>query len=338
MFMLKYKYMQKGNTKSGFTLIELSFAIAFISVLLITIALITNEIVSLYRKGHAMKTVNQVGRDLIDDFTASITASPPANIVATFCNGYSADAKTACINDSGQHSIYYQYYADVAIRNSDAETKNVPIGGVFCTGKYSYVWNTGYVYGEAYTNADGEHVQGLSVHIPKANIGYTTTDPVGNDGLWFTSDGANGSKKFRLLKFEDTKRAICSFPITDPGDNYGGARTYTNVTTPVNLSTGSQEVRQGFEITYSLTSEPVELISSSDTSLALYDLVVFTPAQVTSTNRLFYSASFILGTLDGSVDIMTASDFCKTPDSYRDADFSYCAVNKFNFSTQASGL
>ena len=53
------------GTRSGFTLIELSFAIAFISVLLITITLITREIVSIYRKGYAIKTVNQVGRDII---------------------------------------------------------------------------------------------------------------------------------------------------------------------------------------------------------------------------------------------------------------------------------
>ena len=36
--------IRSKRVKSGFTLIELSFAIAFISVLLVTITLITNEI------------------------------------------------------------------------------------------------------------------------------------------------------------------------------------------------------------------------------------------------------------------------------------------------------
>ena len=67
--------------RKGFTLIELSFAIAFISVLLITVTLITNEIVSIYRKGYAIKAINQSGRDLIDDIQNSITESPP---VGTF--------------------------------------------------------------------------------------------------------------------------------------------------------------------------------------------------------------------------------------------------------------
>lgn len=324
--------MQKGNKKSGFTLIELSFAIAFISVLLITIALITNEIVSLYRKGYAMKNVNQVGRDLIDDFTASITASPPANIVATFCNTYTDAAKNACIADSGQKSIYYQYYANVSIADSDAETKNVPIGGVFCTGKYSYVWNTGYVFGEAYS-ISGDYSNGLYVHIPKTSVSFTTSEAVPDDGLWY---GKGTGREFRLLKFEDSKRSICSYPITNPSGDHS-ERTY-NYGSPVTLSASGTADRKGFEITYALSEEPVELISTSDASLALYDLVVFKPAQVANTNRLFYSASFILGTIDGSVDIMTASDFCKTPDNYRNLDFSYCAVNKFNFSTQASGM
>ena len=50
--------MQKKGTKKGFTLIELSFAILFISVLLITLTLIASEIIAIYRKGYAIKTVN----------------------------------------------------------------------------------------------------------------------------------------------------------------------------------------------------------------------------------------------------------------------------------------
>ncbi len=332
MFVLKYKCMQKGKNKSGFTLIELSFAIAFIAVLLITITLITNEIVSIYRKGYSIKTVNQVGRDLIDDFTSSIKASPPANIAATFCNTYddTTGERAACLEDSGQKSVYQQYYTNVKIRNSDADgdgeddTKSLPIGGVFCTGKYSYIWNTGYVYGDAYYTPTGDKVTGLSVVIPSANIGYPRT----GDGDITLTD-----KDFRLLKIEDTSRALCSYPIkkTDSSsDDRGYGRTIPATIEGTDL--------QGFKINYALKTEPVELLSKTDADLALYDLVVFTPAQVASTNRLFYSASFILGTIDGSVDIMTASDFCKTPDNYSNLDFSYCAVNKFNFSTQASGI
>jgi len=329
---------KRESRKSGFTLIELSFAIAFISVLLITITLITNEIVSLYRRGYSMKAVNQVGRDLIDDFTAAITGSPTVNIVSTFCNGYDTTNKEDCAKDSGQKAVYHQYYTTAHIENSGSNYSTVPLGGVFCTGRYSYVWNTGYVLGSsssAYSKPDGNAFASsdrLSIHIPRDLLPADVD--TGNLPSGWSFDGTDGYwiENFRLLKFEDTSRAICTFPITNTDGSHAD-RNYSK-TDPVRFD----DSHQGFEITYPLETSPIELISASDSSLALYDMVVFTPAQVSNTNRLFYSASFILGTLDGSVDIMTASDFCKTPDTYQNLDFSYCAVNKFNFSTQASGV
>lgn len=49
----------------GFTIIELMLAMAFLSMLLMAIAVATIHIAKLYDRGMAMRTVNQSGRDLV---------------------------------------------------------------------------------------------------------------------------------------------------------------------------------------------------------------------------------------------------------------------------------
>ena len=85
-----------------------------------------------------------------------------------------------------------------------------------------------------------------------------------------------------------------------------------------------------------LSSQPSELLQDSDMSLALYDLVVSDSVLTKSSNHALYSASFILGTINGGINIMTESNFCQTPSNYS-LNFSYCAVNKFNFAVRATG-
>lgn len=284
------------SRKSGFTLIELTFAVAFISVLLITVSLITSEIINTYRKGYSMKAVNQVGRDLIEDFTDAVTSSPPANVSLTCAKFSDADD---CVTDDAYKTIYQEFYAYIDVRNKNYnyDTKDVPFGGVFCTGKYSYVWNTGYALGTIYQNR-----KQLSVKFNDATL-----------------------SNFRLLKFEDNSRSACirsgnySDLSTKSGSSY---HYYDNLT---------------LDLSSFYSADTSELISASDSSLALYDLTVFKPAQASTGGYLLYTASFILGTKEESINIMTSSDFCQAPVNYT-ADFSYCAVNKFNFTTQATGL
>lgn len=293
--------IRSKRVKSGFTLIELSFAIAFISVLLITITLITNEIVSIYRKGYSIKTVNQVGRDLIDDFQNSITQSPPASI-SSFCVRAYPGGNTNCERDNGFASVYLQFYSDITIKNEDT-SKMLPTGGLFCSGKYTYIWNTGYLFNsEAYDDAP-----------PQITLKYTL------------AGGASGElRNFHLVKVEDTSRTICASYLTDA----------TNGGYPVSGTVRSNPA--SITIPEPLTEVPEEMLKNSDAALALYDFVLFEPARVSSTGRLLFSGSFILGTITGGVDIMTSSNYCKTPANFS-ADFNYCAINKFNFTMQASG-
>lgn len=301
------------KTKRGFTLIELTFAIAFISVLVITVALTTNEIISIYRKGHGMKTVDQVGRELIEDITESIrSASSPA--LADFCERYSGTNKENCLKNNGLFSIYQQYYVNGVEIKYDTEIngRTVPGGGILCTGKYTYIWNTGYVFGSEYS------------------IGG---EPVSNSfELFVEYNGDKTKRDFRLLKIEDPTRSICAATVENayPDPN-------STLNPPEYQSRTFGDRVKGFVIGYDLPNEPVEMLDKTDVDLALYDFIVFPPAIASSSNRMFFSGSFILGTIDGSINIMSSSDYCQTPMTY-DISFSYCAINKFNFGTQSSGL
>ena len=316
--------MGQNGTKKGFTLIELSFAIAFISILLITVTLITNEVVSIYRKGYSIKSVNQVGRDLIDDFQSSIIESPPSAI-DSFCSlKYSEDARGNCESNNGFYSVYQQFYLnDVHVLNSDEGAKTVPIGGIFCSGKYTYIWNTGYVFnkdGYYYTGSDSnrkdlassDYRLSLSYHLVGESVNKTLRD-------------------FRLVKIEDTSREICAKTLTT-ANGYPATNVFLKSPGSVNQMRGNNVIT----LENALSEDPVDMLKDNDTSLALFDLVIFEPARVSITDRLLFSGSFILGTTTGGIDIMTSDNYCKAPSNFS-ADFSYCAINKFNFTIQASG-
>lgn len=100
-------------SKKGFTLIELTLALAFVSVLLISIATTTIQLGQTYNRGLTIKSLNQAGRNIISELQRTINSGITFNINTT--DGY--------INDN--------------------------IGGRLCTGTYSYVWN----YGKSLNNS-----------------------------------------------------------------------------------------------------------------------------------------------------------------------------------------
>ena len=291
----------------GFTLIEISIAIAFISILLITIALVTTDIVSSYRKGTAMKSVNSLGLDLISDFTSSISKAPSVTF-ANFCEYYAQeDARSACNAD---HAYLFTFQkSKAAIYINDTTSTEAPIFGAFCTGKDSYIWNTGYAL-----NRDDYHLLDGNP-IPSATLTYSSAGE--------TSTISN----FRLLKIDDPSRMVCMTHLVDLNND---DKTYS--LTNSNEFDISENI---FGSEYNLSAPPTELITSTG-SLALYDLTVFPPTQDSTSKRLFYSASMILATISGGINILSTGDYCD-PTSHNFLEFDYCAVNKFNFAMRATG-
>lgn len=133
------------NAKKGFTIIEASIAITFIAILLIAVSTVTVNIISIYQKGLSIKTINSVGRSLIDEFTHAIANSPAAD-PSTLCPASHDNER--CLDDDGKALVYQQRTGNVNIRGHE---RQVPLSGVLCTGRYSFIWNTGYALNNSQT-------------------------------------------------------------------------------------------------------------------------------------------------------------------------------------------
>ena len=103
--------------KKGFTLVELTLAMAFVSMLLLTITMTAIQAGHIYNRGMVLRTVNQVGRDISDTIRRDFLQTNAAKISVP--DGGSDKDPVVVIEDS-----------------------NDKIGGRFCLGQYSYVWNT----------------------------------------------------------------------------------------------------------------------------------------------------------------------------------------------------
>lgn len=223
------------KSKTGFTLVELILAMAFISVLLITIALLVINVTGIYTKGTTIKNVNVVGRSIVEDMRRTIASSPAVDV----------DNATS-------------YFV-----------KNGNSGGRFCTGSYSYVWN----------NATALIAGGGSI----------------------VNQYSDNSKTAYLVKIKDGSREYCSNPAKKIDVN----------------------------------QEPLELLGGSETDLAIHNFQAYKPITSDTSGQIFYSVSFVLGTLRGSEQIHTNAT-CKVPSDIN-TDFNYCAINKFSFSMRAIG-
>lgn len=283
------------SKRRGFTMVELSFSIVFISSLLLLLTFIILQVTSIYQKTMSVKAVNATGRELIDQFSRSISAS---TLVSTNSRCASVDEgyRDECIKDNAFRFIYHQYESsNFQVSGRDLD-EPVPTSGAFCTGLYSYLWNTGYVLNQDNRGAE----------TYRATIKYEIDDE--------TIERNN----FRLLRVYDPTSKMCRGNVN--GSTYS-FRTEAN------------------GIVYELPAgeEPTELLSSAEADLALYDLRIFHPARHVYSGQAYYSGTFVLGTLQGQIDIYANGDYCKAPPSNDLGEFTYCAINKFNFASQATG-
>ena len=296
---LKIAHNNNKATHLGFTTIELSLGLAFISILLIMIAVITIHVTTTYQKGLTIRGINSMGRLLVDDLSRTI-ASAPTRSIADICRAEYASDKIQmqkCLDDGGRLYAYQQNYGSVKLRSTGAVLQNVPLNGVFCTGRHSYLWNTGY----ALNSEDYEILSGS----PASYQGYP----------------AEETSNFRLLKIEDNNRELC----------YQHTLMRTSAVPQYDFDHNNNRF-------VTKDSSFVELLDRSDERLSLYDFVIFPPVQHAVTLHAFYSGTFILATERGSVDITGIGEFCKSPPTDGlSTDFTYCAINKFNFAARSTG-
>lgn len=165
--------MHKNTKQTGFTIVELTIAMAFVTVLLLAIAMTAMRIAGIYNKGLTMKAVNQSGREVIVDMKRTISDSK------MFSVPYGGDVTSS--------TSTYGKIAPLILQDSSGDPKQTGEvrdnhGGRFCTGTYTYVWNTG-----------------------RYSTGGTHVNKYANDP----------AKVPRLVKVRDTESKYCTNPRLD---------------------------------------------------------------------------------------------------------------------------
>lgn len=305
------KHMHKRKAKTGFTLVELSLSVVFIAVLSIAVAIIITNAISSYHRGIVLNQINTTGMEIVDDMRASIQNSSARSVKNEcgniYAEGVSSTVLKACEEDNGKNFVVVMKKANVKLGKKGLSS--VPVYGAFCTGNYSYIWNSGYFY----SNGDAivEGVAGKARLHYKMRSDAGVTDPRDIEG--------------KLLKIHDEDRQVC---IAAAGVDYASGATNANNVFDITTT----------EMGGILDEEPYDLIGKSS-GLTIYNLSTNTPAANASIDSMFYSVSFILGTSTGGINVMSNGDFCTPPGDVESGleNFDYCAINKFNFAAEANG-
>lgn len=325
--------MMKKVLHEGFTLIELSLSLVFVGILSVTVVLIINNTVGAYRRGMILNQINTTGMDIVDDMRSAVQNSSSDAVSSACITYYANDSETRaeCLNDGAYNFVSITRTASVRISDGGEEDEilsDIPVYGAFCTGTYSYIWNSGYfMNNDTGDNTEREVLGGANPAIFRYRDAFNEVKTIE-----YSLRDIDGNQPFRLLKIRDDTRAVCVSVVR----KYSDGRYDNNYTLPSNEDISNVfDISEGYGL---VTEEPVDLIlSDQDNDLVLYDLAVPRPAESTTQENMFYSASFILGTIRGGINIQSKGQSCDPPSDYATEEFDYCAINKFNFAVQANG-
>lgn len=333
--MSRAKQSYTKTQKTGFTLVELSLSMVFISTLSLAVVLVITGAVSSYHKSITLNQVNTVGADLVDDMRAAIQDSNSNRLTnqcsRLFGNGSGGGAPGEqntpikdCEEHGAQNLVSVTRYASVTKDGVSISDSDLPVFGALCTGSYSYIWNSGYFFSK-----DNHYIIGGGME--PASLLYIESGQ---------TEIAAPKTNFRLLKIRDKERAVCVAAIKVSGNNVLDRYEVTNINGGSSVfNTTIPGIVSGDSV-YTIDEEPAELLSNAEGGLALYDLTTSASEQAGIAKNIYYYTSFILGTVEGGVNIDPSGSSCKPPEEHNDnltGNFDYCAINKFNFAAMANG-
>ena len=158
--------MIRTTRQKGFTIIELTLSMAFVSVLLLAIVMTSIQAGRIYNKGVVLESVNQASRDIGDSIRRDFMQSDAAHVSRT-----DESESVIILSEGGQ-----------------------PKSGRFCLGGYSYLWNYPSVLEAALA---GESVSGPVVRRGDTIINFVRVVDDGgsfcasSDGNYETNIGAD---------------------------------------------------------------------------------------------------------------------------------------------------
>ena len=307
--------IRRSYYKKGFTLVELSLSIAFIAILSIAIVMVINNTITSYRWGLTLNQLNSTGMDLVDDLRTAVQSSSSESIDSLCSRLYkNGDGLAECLEDHAHNFVAVIKTDTVKIGEGTANGESVsgaPVYGAFCTGSYSYIWNSGYFMSSEY------RVQSMK----PAGLKYRGVD--GGVKTVYSE-----SAPFKLLKVEDEDRAVCVAAAMAVSEDHYRVNNDDSTPNMFDISDTKYPV---------IAEEPIDILASGGSNnLAIYDLMART-AENDSDDSLFYTASFILGTVQGGINVVSSSNSCATPNESTIENSDYCSINKFNFAAQANG-
>lgn len=190
------------STAKGFTLIELMLAMAFVSVLLLAIAMTIIQVGNIYSKGMALKDINQSARAINEDLRRTIAAA-------------------------GSISLDEESYA--IQKNSN----DVALSGRLCLGSYSYVWNTIDAYeqgADSIKNSPTDSTPITLVRVPDPSRVYCAKTTAGALVVRDSLRIEESTKATNLLAKGDHSLSVTSFTVkssTSAHDTATGQRLFS---------------------------------------------------------------------------------------------------------------
>jgi len=168
--------MNHADKRNGFTLIELMLAMAFVSALLIAVAMTVIQIANTYNRGLTLKEVNQAGRSLASELQRSIAQSAIFNI---------------------NPGIGSQYIPSAW-------------GGRLCLGQYTYIWN----YGKAISAPLDSNRNVYSPNPTGAEIRFVKVLDPNNSYCTTPAKKVDPTSAVELLNIGEHYLAVHNFSIT----------------------------------------------------------------------------------------------------------------------------
>ena len=317
----------KYKCKGGFTLVELSLSLVFIAILSIAVVLVMSNAISSYHRTITLNKVENIGSGLVRDIRTSIQGASAKSLEVLCGDNYpNGNAANNCKNDKGKKFAMMLRKANVVVNKKTGAKINVPVFGTLCTGTYSYVWNSGYFFSDDYTMQEG---------VEMASLRYKV---------------GNGEEKvasgFKLLKIRDESRKVCEAAIrykkvNDSIDNsYGNGFFQSEINMAKFTNTDEEPIEYLSNKLTNVNEETGEpLTSDRDSNLAIYYMDTSISEQIGVTKNAYYFSSFVLGTVQGGINIGASGNFCTTPEGINSEveNLDYCAINKFNFAALAVG-
>lgn len=280
------KYQKQS--KQGFTLIELSLVMIFVAMLVIAIVVVANNMITIYQKGLTINAISETGKEIVNDINSSIAESPKEDYT-DLCEkqGY------------GDCSTLEKYFPILIYHQNTSE--GYPTNGTFCTGRYSYIWNTGYAL--------------------RTNSNLATIEEIE-----FADDEDAGSTKTnyyitpRFAKVYDPLHKICA--AADKG-----ATNYETEGEIVELISDVEPRLALYNFTVFKTASDFDITNPDYRPYYTGSFLLSSELKNDDTTQVTLNKNAV----DGSIN-------CRWNDGETgQKDNAYCAINKFNFASWAMG-